>query len=229
MNYLIQNTSNAPVYFPVIRMRDGKPSSEGSVFFEAGQITKVSDEIYTQLIKHPFYKGKIERGELIVLNAGSSAAETAVNASIQARELDYARYVSLVKSIQASGGLSEPRLRPFLDEQGMPDLQLCRKNLGDTVDPTILAEYRSRYLAEKENGMHEPRIVIPTGGSMPTKADVKLEQERPEEAVQEEASEPALETLSMEALKQKADELGVEYAEDMSFTRLLNRVRKAMK
>lgn len=232
MNYLIQNTTQAPVRFSVVKMKEGKPSPEGSIFFEGGnQITNVSEEIYEQIIRHPFYKQKIEKGELIVLNASSSQAESMINSAIQSKELAYGKYVAFVKQVEASGGLSEPRLKPYLDAEGMPKIELCRKNLGDNIDPQTIEEYRGRYILEKANGLHENKIVIPGGGSMSAGAqeiDISREAPKAAPAVPQENIEERLKTMSMEELKQKADELNVSYTEEMSFNRLLNRVRKAI-
>ena len=60
-------------------------------------------------------------------------------------------------------------------------------------------------------------------------SSIKDEEAKEQEGVPVKADiESTLKNLSMEELKVKADELNVTYTEDMSFNRLLNRVKKAM-
>lgn len=231
MDYLVQNSTQAPIFLHIVRNRDGKPTSEGTIVFEGGNtVTKVSQEIYEEfMMKNAFYRQRIEQGQLIVLNNSSENVDQKVKSGIQAQELAYNRYVSLVEKIQATGGLAEPRLRPFLDSDGMPMLELCRKNLGN-VDPQVIEDYRRRYIVEKANGLHGNELVLPTG-TIPAgnpNPVVKEEQGKAEVGEGGHAAVPSYETMSMEQLKAVADENGVSYNEDISFQRLLMRVKKAM-
>lgn len=235
MDYLIQNTTPAPLNIPVVRIKEGKPVSEGHIVLEGNNaVTKISDEIYERfIVKNAFYRQRVEKGELIVLNNQSGAViDEKVTAGIQGRELNYARYVNFVRQIESTGGLSEPRLRPFLDSEGMPMLEICRKNLGSNVDPQVLDEFRSRYLVEKANGMHEQTLVLPGGAKMTAGAvNTKVVEEKIEIEQEEKTVDPIaeLDELTLEQLKERADELGVQYAEDITFKRLKARVVKAMK
>jgi len=232
MDYLVQNTSQTPIFLQIVRNRNGKPSSEGTIVFESDNtVTKISEETYNEMLKNAFYRSKIEQGVLVVLNAGSGVnLDAKVSQALQTKELGYARYVALVSKIESSGGLSEPRLKPFLDRDGMPSIELCRKNLGD-CDPQTIETYRERYLVEKQNGLHEGNLVIPGGASFRSSNEkVNIKEEAKEEPAVEtpKTEDSELDSLSMEQLKGKADELGVAYNEDISFSRLLNRVKKQM-
>lgn len=234
MDYLIQNTTPAPIFVPVVVMKEGRPSAEGTIVLEGNnEVTKVSAEVYeNSILKNDFYRNKIEKGDMIILNQNSSQAEQAVGASVQARELGYNRYVALVQKIESSGGLAESRLRPFLDSDGLPTLELCRKNLGDSIDPTVIDQYRSRYIVEKSNGMHESVLILPTGSSMTSGAinsSFKEEQAEDTDTLDNKDDEIDFDSMSIEGLKAYADELGVEYEEDISFARLRGRIKKHLK
>lgn len=234
MEYLIQNTSSAPIFVPVVIMKEGKPSAEGTIVLEGNnEVTKISAEVYeNSMLKNDFYRQKIEKGEIIVLNGSSSAVDQAVASSVQSRELGYSRYVALVQKIESSGGLAESRLRPYLDSDGFPGVDLCRKNLGDNVDPAVLDQYRSRYIVEKANGMHQSVLVLPGGKTMTSMAgntSLKEENVSKESDDDEDENEVNLDSMSLEGLKALADELGVTYEEDISFARLRGRIKKQMK
>lgn len=230
MDYLIQNTTQAPIFLHIVRNRDGKPTSEGTVIFEGNNaVTKISESIYEEfMIKNAFYRQRIEQGHLIVLNNSSENINQTVQAGIQAQELAYNRYVSLVEKIQATGGVAEPRLRPYLDQDGMPMLELCRKNLGN-VDPQVIEDYRKRYIVEKANGLHGNELIIPGGNINAGNANPVMREEPVQETVAEKNdNRPELESMTMEQLKALADENGVSYNEDISFQRLVMRVKKAL-
>jgi hypothetical protein len=232
MDYLIQNTGAAPIYISIVENKDGKPTPLPRIMLEPDkQITRIDEKIYHEMLKNPFYRNLFEQGVLVPLSG--SGVERAANESIQVKELNYAKYVSLVTRIQSTGGLSNDQLRPFLDAEGMPSAALARKNLGSTLESEVVEEFRSRYLIERSSGLHESQLILPTGSSVRTGAqDVEIKNEEPEEEAADEVpkSEPgeAVENLSLEQLKAKADELGVEYDEQITFKRLLARVKRVL-
>lgn len=231
MDMLIQNTGSAPIFVSVNKMENGKPVPLPRVIFEPDQqITKISEELYDIMLKNVFYKEKFERGILVPLT-GEVQAKGAINESIQAKELNYSKYVTFVSRIKSTGGLSNEQLRPFLDSEGMPSFDLCKKNLGNGFEINTVEEFRTRYLIETANGLHNPILILPTGSSVNAGADnvqIKNEEPKKEEEKPAPKTEKGIEEMSLEELKEKADELKVEYDEDITFKRLTSRVKRAM-
>lgn len=231
MKYLIQNSSTAPIFFSMVKNKEGRPTPGQTFMFEPdNQITEISDEIYGEMLKNAFYKQKFEQGVLIALNAGKNAGTVAA-ANIQAKELEYTKYISLMAKVSSSGGITNTQLRPFLDAEGMPTLQLVRENLGANVTTDRAEEFRSRYIIERSNGMHESTLVIPTGGTVHAPGpDVKIKESKPESGDDEPSKkEKELKEYTIEELKTYADELGVKYDEDVAFNRLLTRIEKRLR
>lgn len=231
MKYLIQNSSTAPIFFSMVKNKEGRPTPGATFIFEPdNQITEISDEIYGEMLKNAFYKQKFEQGVLIALNAGKNAS-AAVTSGIQAKELEYSKYIALMNKISSSGGISNAQLRPFLDGDGMPTLDLVRENLGKNLSTDRAEEFRSRYIIERSNGMHESTLIIPAGGTVHTSGpEVKIkESEKEEPEGESDKKEKALEDYTIEELKTYADEIGVKYDEEVAFNRLLARVQKKLR
>lgn len=231
MKYLIQNSSTAPIFFSMVKNKEGRPTPGATFIFEPdNQITEISDEIYGEMLKNAFYKQKFEQGVLIALNAGKNAG-AAVTSGIQAKELEYSKYIALMNKISSSGGISNAQLRPFLDGDGMPTLDLVRENLGKNLLTERAEEFRSRYIIERSNGMHESTLMIPAGGTVHTAGeDVKIKESKKEEPELEPAKKAKeLKDYTIEELKTYADEIGVKYDEEVGFNRLLTRIEKRLR
>lgn len=232
MKYLIQNSSHTPIYFSLVKNKEGRQVPAATFIFEPdNQITEISDEIYGEMLKNKFYKQKFEQGALIALNAERSASAPGVASGIQAKELEYSKYIAMMNKIVSSGGITNSQLRPYLDNDGMPNLELCRENLGKYLTIERAEEFRSRYIIEKSNGMHEAKLTLPTGAAVhASNENVKIEKSAPKEEPKEEPEkEKTLEEYSIEELKTYADEIGVKYDEDVAFNRLLARIQKKLR
>lgn len=226
MDYLIQNNSQAPIFVPMVEIKDGKMSTRTRFMFEPSQITKVDVATYKKMAASKFYRDKIERGILAVLNAGSNAAVSGAARNLLPDQINYARYVGLVDKISAAGGLSDDSLKAYLDREGMPTVELVRKNLGSHLTTEEIESYRERYLIEKSSGLHDQTLVLPTGSKVRAAANVTTVPDKAPE--KEDADESDLSKMTLEALKIKADELGVDYDENITFARLVKRVEKAL-
>lgn len=160
MEVLIQNNGGSPLYVPI---RGGDGSIDRTIMFGEHQVTKITQEIYEKFIlPSAFFKSRMEDGTIRVLNAdmlGQAASEQAAQLS----ELAYARYVDMMKKIRSAGGLANKQFAPYLNSDGTPKLELLHANFGRNIDPEVAEQFRTRYLAEAGEGMHEDTLKLPGG------------------------------------------------------------------
>ena len=160
MEVLIQNNGDAPFTVP-IKGQNGLV--ERTLFLGEHQVTKVSQEVYEKfIVTSGFFKSRMEDGTIRVLNA-DMIGESAVEQSRQFGELAYQKYVDMMKKIRSVGGLANKQFQPYLNADGTPKLELLHANFGRNIDPQVAEQFRQRYLAEANEGMHEDTLKLPGG------------------------------------------------------------------
>ena len=181
MDVLIQNNGDAPLYCQIRGQGEDK-SIARTILFGEHQVTKVSEEIYReQIISSPFFKSRLEDGTIRVLNE-DMLGESAVKQSAQLHELAYAKYVDLMKKIRSGGGLANKQFAPYLNSDGTPKIELLNANFGRNIDPEVAEQFRTRYVAEAGEGMHEDTLVLPGGAKVDAGhriVDIKEDEEEP--------------------------------------------------
>lgn len=227
MDILIQNLGQAPLYVPVKTTVNGETHIDRTIIFQEGEITKVSPEVYEKFIlSSAFFKSRIEQGTIRILNPGD--AEDANAKTHQIRDAVYSKYVDMMKSIRSAGGISNKDLRPHLNADGTPTLELLHANFGRNIDPEVANQFRTRWIAETGEGMHGDTIRLPGGVKKDIAArDVTLEtapateeDEAPEEGNEAENLAQEIRSMKMEDLKKKAKSLSIEFDEKTSQRKL---------
>ena len=239
MEVLIQNNGDCPFYVPIKVEVDGQVGIDRSIIFGEHQVTKISEEVYQKfIITSPFFKSRIEDGTIRILNAdmlGSKAVESAAALN----DLAYAKYVDLMKKIRSAGGLANKDFAPYLNADGTPKLSLLHANFGRNIDPEVANQFRTRFVAEAGEGMHEDTVRLPGGAKIETGArdvDVKPEQEGEGEAEDSGEGEAALlkriaevKSLDLESLKAMAKAMELEFVEDITARKLASLIIRAIK
>ena len=172
---LIQNKGPTPYFKLLSNRKNGTIGVAGQITFEGdNQITKISEEMYDKKIKDDiFFKRLIEQGTLVVLNDVGVQPQNLAAEGAASRELSYSRYKNLVLDVEKNGGNSNKELTGYLDDAGMPNLDLVRANMGQ-VEPYLIDEYKKRYIAEKESGSLANKLRFP-GGKLASKVSTNIE------------------------------------------------------
>lgn len=234
MEVLIQNMADAPFYVPVRNPNATDAAIDRTIVFQEHQVTKVDEEIYKKfIIASPFFRGRIEEGVLRVLNA--DMLDNAVKQSADYSDVAYARYVDLMKKIRSAGGLANKDISQYLNADGTPKLDLLHTNFGRNIDPAVAEQFRVRYNAEANEGMHEDTLKLPGGTKVETGArDVEVEDEGEVEAeapVETETQKQLakIRELNLDDLKKTAMAMGVDFNADVTLRNLRKAVIQAIK
>lgn len=234
MEVLIQNNGGSPLYVPI---RGGDGSVDRTIMFGEHQVTKISQEIYEKFIlPSTFFKSRMEDGTIRVLNAdmlGQAASEQAAQLS----ELAYARYVDMMKKIRSAGGLANKQFAPYLNSDGTPKLELLHANFGRNIDPEVAEQFRTRYLAEAGEGMHEDTLKLPGGVVAETgHRDVEIvsDKQNDENPDQEPSKElvgqiARIKEMNLDDLKVCAEAMGLEFKPDATERTLRGIIIKNLK
>lgn len=234
MEVLIQNNGGSPLYVPI---RGGDGSVDRTIMFGEHQVTKISQEIYEKFIlPSAFFKSRMEDGTIRVLNAdmlGQAASEQAAQLS----ELAYARYVDMMKKIRSAGGLANKQFAPYLNSDGTPKLELLHANFGRNIDPEVAEQFRTRYLAEAGEGMHEDTLKLPGGVVAETgHRDVEIisDKQNDENPDQEPSKElvrqiARIKEMNLDDLKVCAEAMGLEFKPDATERTLRGIIIKNLK
>lgn len=237
MEVLIQNNSSSPYLVP-IKNPDG--AIERTLVLGEKQVTKVSQEVYEKFIlPSGFFKARMEDGTVRVLNA-DMLGQTAVEQAHQLSELAYQKYVDMMKKIRSAGGLANKQFQPYLNADGTPKLELLHVNFGRNIDPEVAEQFRIRYIAEANEGMHEDTLKLPGGVKVETGArnvdiqqeadELVEEQEQPEENGTTVADQIAMvKKMNLGDLKNMADAMELEYSDAVTEKQLRSLITKKLK
>lgn len=247
MEVLIQNNGDAPFTVPI---KGENGAVERTLFLGEHAVTKVSQEIYENFIlSSGFFKSRMEDGTIRVLNA-DMLGQDAVEQSRQLGEVVYQKYVDMMKKIRSAGGLANKQFQPYLNADGTPKLELLHANFGRNIDPEVAEQFRIRYIAEANEGMHEDTLKLPGGVRVETGVrDVEVLQDTnnsndeagtPEDSKNEEqdSDEPSKEVVDQIArikkmnlgeLKEMADAMEIEYAPTVTERQLRSLITKQIK
>lgn len=239
MEVLVQNNGDCPFYVPIKIEVDGQVGIDRSIIFGEHQVTKISEEIYQKfIITSSFFKMRIEDGTIRILNA-NMLGEKAVESSAALNDLAYAKYVDLMKKIRSAGGLANKDFAPYLNADGTPKLSLLHANFGRNIDPEVSSQFRTRFVAEAGEGMHEDTVRLPGGAKVETGArdvDVRSGAEDNETNEDDEKDEDVLlkriaevKALDLESLKAMATAMELEFAEDITARKLTSLIIRAIK
>jgi len=232
MDILIHNNGSTPLYIQV-KGADGEIAR--TIFFEDHTVTKIGQEIYEKyIITSPFFKARLEDGTIRVLNS-DALGESAVKQSEQLHEIAYQKYVDMMKKIRSAGGLANKQFAPYLNADGTPKLELLNANFGRNIDPEVAEQFRTRYVAEAGEGMHEDTLVLPGGARVDTghrDVDVKFEAEDGEEDETEVESNndfidkqiASVKNMKLADLKQMADSMEIEYEPTVTERQLRSKI-----
>lgn len=229
MDVLIQNNGSAPLYVNIRGQGEDK-SIARTIMFGEHEVTKISEEIYqTQIITSPFFKARIEDGTVVVLNQ-DMLGESAAKQATQLHELAYAKYVDLMKKIRSGGGLANKEFAPYLNADGTPKLELLNANFGRNIDPEVAQQFRTRYLAEAGEGMHEDTLVLPGGAKVDTgHRDIEIkkegsEEEPIEESVSLESQITQIKSMKLAELKVTAKAMEIEFDDTITEAKLRSKI-----
>lgn len=228
MDVLIHNNGEAPLYCQIRGQGEDK-SIARTILFGEHQVTKISEEIYReQIISSPFFKSRLEDGTIRVLNE-DMLGESAVKQSAQLHELAYAKYVDLMKKIRSGGGLANKQFAPYLNSDGTPKIELLNANFGRNIDPEVAEQFRTRYVAEAGEGMHEDTLVLPGGGKVDAgHRDIEVKEvsvEDEEEAVTElEKQIQQIKAMKLDDLKTIAKSMDIEFDDTTTERQLRSKI-----
>lgn len=237
MDILIQNNGSSPLY---IQVRGEDSSISRTIFFNDHEVTKISQEVYEKfVITSPFFKSRLEDGTIRVLNA-DMLGESAVKQNEQLQEVAYQKYVDMMKKIRSAGGLANKQFAPYLNADGTPKLELLNANFGRNIDPEVAEQFRTRYLAEAGEGMHEDTLVLPGGARVDTghrDVDVQIQAQTDENEEQEEEDTNTLidkqiasvKTMKLADLKQMADAMEIEYDPTVTERQLRSKITSKLR
>lgn len=225
MEVLIQNNGDAPFTVPI---KGQAGEVERTLFLGEHQVTKVSQEIYENFIlTSSFFKSRMEDGTIRVLNA-DMIGQSAVDQANQLGEVAYQKYVDLMKKIRSAGGLANKQFQQYLNADGTPKLELLHANFGRNIDPEIAEQFRMRYVAEANEGMHEDTLKLPSGVKIETgvrDVEIKGDEENNDTQDENSAKEDSkpkkeiveqiarIKEMNLGELKETAIAMGVEFSE----------------
>jgi len=233
MQRLIKNNTQTPFYFPFNHSTNGSKGAAGRITLEPGQVQGVEESLFEKVLSNnAFFHDRCQKGDLDLLDGGILTAEAARRASKNSNEAAYTRFLWLMNEVNHNGGLGNRSLAPHLEADGTPKLDLIRKNMGSNVEPQIIEQFKSRYLIEKKNGLHQQSLVLP-GGMRPEPVTTAEEQEAAPEASKTEAAKaPVVHTneelsaMDIAELHALADELGVKYGTSATVELLIKKIAK---
>lgn len=151
--------------------REGKNGAIGHVHLKANNVTRVNDAIWDMLIHvnkgNNTFNSKLQQGRLTIIGGNELANEN--KSVVDGRELSYARFVGVYKQCQMAGGSGNSEISNFIDDKGIPTLEMSRENLGQQFNGQEYDSFKTRLSQELSSGMHSKTLVIP--GFLPPSND----------------------------------------------------------